>query len=139
MSGWYLAGLDAFARGEVAWKATGGSTIVAVLIDLDFYTASLSADTTLADIPALARIAVSPPLVLIDPANGGVLDANDISFTGLSSPPSGETLVLVHDTFVESTSTLLVYIDTATGLPTPVGVPQVNVAWDNGANKIARI
>jgi hypothetical protein len=136
---WANEGLRQFGLGNIAWKASGGSTIKAILIDTAFYTFS-SAHANLSDIPVGARVGTPVTLTLIDAADGGVLDANDISFTGLSSPPTCEALWTYKDTGVEATSTLLHYIDTATsGLPTPAGASQVDVAWNDGANKIARL
>lgn len=134
----YDAGRNAFARGDILWKASGGSTIKALLVDTSSYTVNLSTHDNLDDIPGGARVGTAVALTLIDPA-AGVCDANDISFTSLSSPPTVEALVLYKDTGVESTSTLVAYIDTATGLPTPAGVTQIDVTWDSGANKIFKL
>ena len=139
MNAWYDEGLRQFGLGSVAWKTAGGSAIKALLIDTAAYTVDLATDATLADIPAGARVGSPAAMVLIDAAAGGVLDANDLSITGLVGTPTVEALVVFHDTGVEGTSTLLLYIDDATGLPVPGGVAQVNVAWNNGANKIARL
>lgn len=138
-SGLYDAGRNAFARGDIAWKASGGSSIKAILVDAGAYTVDLGVHDNLDDIPAGARIGSAVALTLIDPS-AGVCDANNISFTGLLSPPSGEAIVLYKDTGVESTSTLIAYIDSATsGLPTPAGISQADIAWSNGANKIFKL
>ena len=139
----YAAGGNAFGLGDILWKASGGSTIKAVLVDSGAYTVS-AAHSNLSDIPAAARSsnygATDQTLTLIDAASDGELDANDISFTSLSGAPSFEAIVLYKSTGVEATSTLLYYIDTATsGLPTTAGANTVNVAWNNGANKIAKL
>lgn len=134
----YDAGRNAFARGDILWKASGGSTIKALLVDTASYTADLSAHDNLDDIPGGARVGTAVALTLADPA-AGVCDASDISFTSLSSPPTCEAIVLYKDTGVESTSTLILYVDTATGLPTPAGVTQVDVVWDSGSNKIFKL
>lgn len=136
---WYDEGLKQFGLGNVLWKAAGGSPIKIFLIDTAFYTYS-AAHANLSDVAAGSRVGAATALTLIDAAAGGVLDANDISVTGLSSPPTCEAIIVFKDTGVESTSTLLCYIDTATaGLPTPAGVSQVDIAWNNGANKIAKL
>lgn len=136
---WYDEGPKEFALGNIAWKASGGSSIKTLLVDTAAYTYS-AAHANLSDIPGGARVGTPVALTLIDAAAGGVLDANDVSFTGLVSPPSVEAIVVYKDTGVEATSTLLCYIDQATsGLPTPAGVSQVDVSWNNGADKIARL
>jgi hypothetical protein len=139
MSALYDAGRNAFARGDLLWKAAGGSSVKAILIDAAAYTVDLAVHDNLDDIPAGARIGSAVALTLLDPA-AGVCDANDISFTGLVGAPTCEAIALYKDTGVESTSTLVAYIDSATsGLPTPAGVTQVDVAWSNGANKIFKL
>jgi hypothetical protein len=135
----YDAGRNAFARGDLLWKAAGGSSIKAILIDAGAYTVDQAVHDNLDDIPAGARIGSAVALTLLDPA-AGVCDANDISFTGLVGAPTVEALALYKDTGVEATSTLIAYIDSATsGLPTPAGATQVDVAWNNGANKIFKL
>lgn len=140
---WYDGGLNEFALGNCAWKASGGSTIEAIMVDAG-YTFS-AAHTTLSDITSTARHTndggSAVALTLIDAASGGVLDANDISFTGLSSAPAYIAIVIYRRISSGDANTrLLLYIDTGTaGLPTSSGATQVNIVWDNGSNKIARI
>jgi len=134
-SAFYAKGLEAFGNGGVNWV---GDTIQAILVDTALYTVHLAAHDNLDDIPAGAR--VGSPVTLSGKSNTlGVFDAADISFTSLSSAPSIEALVILKSTGVESTSTLLMFIDTATGLPVAAGATQVNVTWDNGANKIGKL
>lgn len=140
---WYDAGLAAFGLGNVLWKASGGSTIKGILVDTASYTFSQSHDN-LDDVPAAARVTnfggTAQTITLTDAAAGGVLDGTDVSFTGLSSAPSFEAIIVYKDTGVESTSTLLLYIDSAaSGLPTPASATQVDVVWSNGPNKIAKL
>jgi hypothetical protein len=140
---WYDGGLNAFGKGEVIWKASGGSTVEAILVDSG-YTYS-AAHTTLTDIGATARHTndggSAVALTLIDAASGGVLDASDISFTGLTASPAYNALVIYKRTSAgDGNTTLLLYIDTGTsGLPTSAGATQVNVVFDSGTNKVARL
>ncbi len=134
----YDSGRNAFARGDIVWKASGGSTIKAILVDTGHYTVNLTTHDNLDDIGSTARVGTAQTLTLIDPA-AGVVDANDISFTSLSAAPTVEAIVLYKDTGVESTSTLIAYIDTATGLPSSANQTTINVAWDNGTYKIFRV
>jgi len=46
---------------------------------------------------------------------------------------------LVRFVTVDGDSYMLLYIDTATGLPVTPNGGDINVNWDNGANKIAKI
>lgn len=131
----YDKGREAFGNAGINWLS---DTIKAMLIDTGSYTVDLATDDFLADVPGGAR--VGTPVTLAGKTNvAGVLDANDISFTGLTGAPSIEALILYKDTGSDATSQLIAYIDTATGLPVPAGASQVNVAWDNGSNKIMKI
>ncbi len=132
----YDAGRNAFARGDIVWKASGGSTIKAVLVDAADYTVNLSTHDNLDDVAAGARVGTAT-LTLIDPS-AGVCDAADTTFTSVTGDQS-EALVIYKDTGVESTSTLIAYIDTATGLPITPGGGNIVVTWDNGANKIFKL
>lgn len=115
--------------------------IKAVLVDSADYTANLTTDGNLSDIPVAARVATSANLAnktLTDDADGTVFDADDITFTAVTGDPS-EAIVLYKDTGVEATSSLIAFIDTATGLPITPNGGNIQVAWDNGTNKIFRL
>lgn len=131
----YGKGREAFGNGSVSWT---GDTIKAQLVDTALYTVDIDAHDNLDDIPGGARIGA--PVTLTGKANVlGVFDAADLSFTGLTSAPTVEAIVIYKDSGAEFSSTLIAYIDTATGLPVPAGATQVNVTWDNGANKIGKL
>lgn len=71
---------------------------------------------------------------------GGVADAADTTVTATAATAS-KALVLFQHTGSDATARLIAYIDTpASGLPfTPSAGQTVNVAWDNGANKIFKL
>jgi hypothetical protein len=58
----------------------------------------------------------------------GVFDAADSTFTSLTGDAS-ESLILFKDTGTESTSNLLAFWDTATGLPLTPNGANVTVTW----------
>lgn len=67
----------------------------------------------------------------------GVIDANDITvaqYSGLAF----KALVIYKDSGTDSTSRLLAYIDTATGIPFAGINATINITinWSNGSNKI---
>lgn len=70
----------------------------------------------------------------------GVFDAADTSLTATDADAC-EALVLFQHTGSDATARLIAYIDTpASGLPfTPAAAQVVNIAWDNGANKIFKL
>jgi hypothetical protein len=137
-NGFYQYGMQQWAQGNVAWKAAGGSTIHCYLIDAADYTVDLATHQFLASVAAAAREEGPATLTLIDAALDGVVDANDITFVAATGDPC-EALILLRNVTSAADSPLLLYIDTATGLPVTPNGGDINVNWDNGANKIAKI
>lgn len=72
----------------------------------------------------------------------GVADAANITFTAVTNtPPTDDVsaIILFKDTGTPSTSRLIAYIDTATGLPFDASGGDVTVAWDDGTNRIFKL
>ena len=130
----YEKGREGFLAGEIDWDT---DAIKAVLIDAADYTVNLAAHQFLSDIPLPARVATSAALTGKTVANG-VADADDLTLPAVSGDPA-EALVVYQDTGTAGTSRLIAYIDTATGLPVTLNGGDINVAWDNGANKIFKL
>lgn len=91
-------------------------------------------DQFLSDITAGARIFTSGNLAS-KTVTGGVFDAADVTVTAVTGA-SIESLVIYKDTTVAGTSPLVVFIDTATGLPFTPNGGDLTIQWDNGASKI---
>lgn len=123
-----------FLEGQFNWNT---DTIKAVLVDTGTYTPNLSAHEFLSDISSGARIAMSGAFTG-KTTTGGAADANDITYTSVTGP-SIEAIVIFKDTGTDSTSPLIAYIDTATGLPITPNGGDIIVTWDNGANKIFKL
>jgi hypothetical protein len=142
-NGFYLKGLMHYGKGEIIWKASGGSNIKVALMDTADYTVNLTTNEfqnpALGNPPAAGTgyEEVSGNLTLIDAADDFILDANDVTFTATSGDQC-EGIVVFQDTGTPTTSPLLFWWDTASGLPVTLG-GDVTVAWDNGANKIAKV
>ena len=131
----YDKGRQGFLEGAIDWDT---DTIKVVAIDTAAYTVNLATHDNLDDIPGGARIGTSAALAG-KTVTDGVADASDTSITAASAT-SIEALVLYKDTGVESTSRLIAWIDTGTGLPfTPAAGGVFNVLWDNGANRIFKL
>jgi len=78
----------------------------------------------------------SSALTNITVANG-IFDADDVSGITVSASAQVIAVVLYKDTGNDSTSPLIAYIDTMTGLPFTVGAGgTVQIIWDNGDYKI---
>jgi len=107
--------------------------IKAVLVDLADYTFNI-ADEFLSDIPVAGRVAISDNLDNKSTTNG-VFDADNAVFALVSGDVS-EAVVLFKDTGSPATSPLILYIDSATGLPITPNGANINLQWNDGANKI---
>jgi hypothetical protein len=94
--------------------------VKAALIDLADYTFSAAHDF-LNDVPAGARVAISPNLTGKTVTNG-TFDCDNFSWTAVTGDIS-EAVIFYIDTGVETTSRLVAFLDTGiTGLPiTPNG------------------
>ena len=123
-----------FLEGQFNWNT---DTIKAVLVDTGTYTANLAAHEFLSDISGGARIATSGAFTG-KATTGGAADANDVTFTSVTGA-SIEAIVLYKDTGTDSTSPLIAFIDTATGLPITPNGGDIIVTWDNGPNKIFKL
>ena len=142
-NGFYAKGMKHIAFGEIVWKASGGSNIRTALIDTADYTVNLSTheflNPALGNPPAAAAgfEEESANMTLIDAADDGILDANDVTFTATSGDAC-EGILVFQQTAGDTTDVLLFWWDSASGLPVTLG-GDVTVQWDNGANKIAKI
>jgi len=123
-----------FLEAQLNWMT---DTIKVVLVDTGAYTPQTAIHEFLSDIPTSARIA-GPVTLTAKATTGGAADAADCTFTSVSGA-SIEAIVLYKDTGTESTSPLIAYIDTATGLPITPNGGDIIVTWDNGANKIFKV
>lgn len=123
-----------FLEGQFNWNT---DTIKAVLVDTGTYTVNLSAHEFLSDIGTGARISTSGAFTGKSTA-GGAADANDVTFTSVTGA-SIEAIVIYKDTGTDSTSPLIAFIDTATGLPITPNGGDIIVTWDNGPNKIFKL
>jgi len=70
----------------------------------------------------------------------GVADAADTTLTATAALACNALVIFQH-TGSDATARLIAYIDTpSAGLPfTPAASQVVNIAWDNGANKIFKL
>lgn len=110
------------------------NTITIALIDTDLYTFSVSHEDR-ADIPNTAVVAEAnlTSKVIVS----GVFDADDPTFTSVTGA-NCEALIIYH-TDVQggnTTSRLIAYIDTATGLPILPNGGDITVRFSSGASKI---
>lgn len=100
-----------FLESQINWMT---DTIKCILVDTGNYTVQTSTHQYLSDIATSARV-TSPVTLTAKATTGGAADAADCTFTAVSGS-SIEAIVIYKDTGSESTSPLIAWIDTATGL-----------------------
>ena len=111
------------------------NTITLALVDSNFYSVSDSHEDR-ADIPNRAIVLESN--LTSKTINSGIFSADDVTFTNVTAN-TAEALVLYHrDTENGNTaSRLILYVDTANGLPTSSGANvDINIRFSNEATKI---
>ena len=123
-----------FLESQINWMT---DTIKVVLVSTSAYTPQTAVHQYLADIPVSARIA-GPVTLTAKATTGGAADAADCTFTSVSGATIN-AIVIYKDTGTDSTSPLIAFIDTATGLPITPNGGDIIVTWDNGANKIFKL
>ena len=132
----YDTGRNAFLTAGVNWTS---DTIAAVLVKVTSgYTVNLATDQFLSSIVSGNRIATFTPLAS-KTASAGVADAADVTFPTVASGPAAGAVVLYKNTGTDTTSQLIAYIDTATGIPVTPNGGDITVSWDNGSNKIFKL
>lgn len=117
-----------FLEAQINWMV---DTIKVILVDTGAYTPQTAVHQYLSDISQSARIA-GPVTLTSKTTTGGAADAADVTFTSVTGP-SIEAIVIYSDTGTESTSPLIAWIDTATGLPITPNGGDIIVTWDSFA------
>lgn len=130
----YGKGRQKFLEGDIHWDT---DNIKVVLVDTADYTVSIDVDEFLSSIAVAGRVATSANLGS-KTTTLGVADAADVTFTAVTGDQC-EAVVIYHDTGDAATSPLIAYIDTATGLPATPNGGDIQIQWDNGANKIFKL
>lgn len=128
------SGRAGFLQGDIDYDA---NTIKLVFVDHADDTPVVATDDNLDDILSAARVATSGAFAS-KTTTAGVADAADVTLTAVTGDPF-ESIVIYKDSGVESTSSLIAFIDTATGLPTTPNGSDITVQWDNGANRIFKL
>lgn len=132
---------EAFLSGNISWNS---ADIKCLLVNTSgggtTYTVTIDSDQHHSDIPSGAIVATSGNLTN-KTVTLGVADADSVTFSSVPAGAYGaiEALVIYKDTGVSSTSPLIAYLDTASGLPVTPNGGDIVVEWDNGANKIYKL
>ncbi|MCP4960773.1 MAG: hypothetical protein GY925_16080 [Actinomycetia bacterium] len=114
-NGWYTLGLNKDLGALIDWDT---DTIACAGFRTSAYTVNLVTDEFLSD--------AGTPVATVDLAGGaiasGAVDFTDFTWASVGAGAAIDALVFYKNTGVAATSPLLLYVDTATGLPvTPTG------------------
>ena len=133
-NGLYSSGRENFLGADIDWDL---NNIRVVLVDTNDDTPDQTADQDLADRLTASRVATSGNLSSKTKTNG-VADAADTTFQSVTGDQS-EALDIYKSTGTDSTSLLIANIGTATGLPVTPNGGDIQVQWDNTANRIFKL
>jgi hypothetical protein len=131
---WMPKWKEALLQGLPNTALTGSVRVL--LIDTGAYTQS-DTHTFLSDVAAPARISTSPALAS-KTYTLGVFDAADTSWTSVTGP-TAEAMYFYIDTGTESTSYLVLWCDSGTGLPVLPNGGNIDLQFNNGADRIGRL
>ncbi len=130
----YDKGRQAFLEGGVAWLT---NKLALVLVDSADYTVDLVNHEFLSSIAAAGRVARATISATGRTSTAGVADAADVTFPAVTGDPS-EYLILVRAAaatadadLADTAQRLILFIDTATGLPVTPNGGDIAVAWQN--------
>jgi len=126
-------GRNSFLTGDIDWLVDAFDV---VLVDTGAYTVDLVNHDFLDDVAVGARISTANLAGMS--AASGIADATDNVHSAVTGN-SIEAVLIIKDTGAAATSNLIVWIDTATGLPVTPNGGDITVQWDSGANKIFKL
>ncbi|KPG13745.1 hypothetical protein [Mycobacteroides immunogenum] len=128
----YDKGREAFLNGGINWT----SDTIKVLLVTSAYTPNLATHQYRSDISS--GVTATSAALTGKGSTAGVANAAGVTYSAVTGSVSN-ALVIFKDTGTASTSPLIAYIDTATGIPVTPNGGDVNIAWDTGANKIFKL
>ncbi len=125
----YLKAKESFLNGSINMVA---NTVTIALVDTGVYTFSSSHQFR----NEVANSAIISSTTLTNKTiTNGVFDADDATFSSVTGA-NCEALLIFQDTGIQTTSRLVAYIDSATGLPILPNGGDISVAFSSGSSKI---
>lgn len=128
----YTNAKELLLTAEIDWI---DDTIKAVLVNVS-YSADFNAHKYLSDMTGIVPGVQNVKTLAGKTVTGGAADAEDIVFPFVASGQNVYYLLLYKDTGDETTSPLIILIDTAAGLPVITTGANLYITFDNGPNKI---
>jgi hypothetical protein len=130
----YDLGREGFLAGDIDWD---GDNIKCVLVDSGYVFDGTNND--LLDIGTNYLTGGFSGNFTSKTVNSGVADAADVTISSVPASQTADAIIIYQDTGTTSTSRLIAYIDTATGLPITTNGNNIDIAWSSGANKIFKL
>jgi hypothetical protein len=132
----YDSGRQKFLEGNIAWLT---DTIKCVLVNIagGHYVVNLGTHQFLSSILSGDRVGTSNALSG-KTSTAGVANASQAVFPQITGAACG-ALVIYKDTGDPTTSPLIAYIDTASGLPVTPNGGDILISWDTGSSKILKL
>ena len=125
----YLKAKESFLNGSINMVA---NTVTIALVDTGVYTFSSSHQFR----NEVSNSAIISSTTLTNKTiTNGVFDADDATFSSVTGA-NCEALLRFQDTGIHTTSRLVAYIDSATGLPILPNGGDISVAFSSGSSKI---
>jgi hypothetical protein len=134
-------GREGFLLGEIDWD-----TAVFKVLAVRGYTFDAS-DKFVSDLSG-ATVAATSGALASKTGTNGVADAADLApaFTAVAANGSNHVLILVQSSAVggggdvaDTAKRVVAFFDTGTNLPFTTNGGDINITWDNGANKIFKL
>ena len=146
-NGLYDPGREGFLAGEIDWDT---AVIKCALVRLTaggapVFTAS---HKFVSDLTATHTIAATSAALSGKTVVSGVADANDFApaFSAVAANANNHVLIIFQSSAVTggadvaaTAQRLIAWIDTGTNLPVVPNNGDINITWDNGANKIFKL
>ena len=129
----YDLGREKFLNGEIDWT---DDDIKLLLVDTGDYTVNLATHEFHSDVSS--GIEATSGNFASKTTTAGVADAADIVLSSVSGAQS-EAVIIYKDSGLSSSSPLIAYIDTATGLPVTPNGADITIEWDSGSDKIFKL
>lgn len=125
----YPKAKEAFLNGSINMVS---NTITIALVDTGVYTYSSSHQyrNEVSNSAVISSATLSNKTI-----TNGVFDADDATFSSVTGA-NCEALLIFQDTGIQSTSRLIAYIDSATGLPILPNGGDISVAFSSGSSRI---
>ena len=125
----YSKAKESFLNGSINMVA---NTMTIALVDTGVYTYSATHQFR----NEVSNSAVISSTTLTNKTiTNGVFDADDATFSSVTGA-NCEALLIFQDTGIQTTSRLVAYIDSATGLPILPNGGDISVAFSSGSSKI---